>query len=195
MLFMHVFVCQEVRGVACPRYELYMAQPPGLALPLLVSFRFVSEEGENPALLLSCSYLFIYLFYFFLPLLCDFLVLNIFFFSLRCSVLVSLLRLFLFLLFLLLLLLPVASFCFCLSPNPTINSVSSLACSRRKSCRSSCSPDFGVGGVSDRLGQISPKLVFFSLGYLYGGRWHDCRGLAKDVMARLPGMYDRTADK
>ncbi|CAM9305652.1 unnamed protein product [Ectocarpus sp. 6 AP-2014] len=51
---------------------------------------------------------------------------------------------------------------------------------------SSCSPDFGVGGVSDRLGQISPKLVFFSLGYLYGGRWHDCRGLAKDVLSRLP---------
>lgn len=52
---------------------------------------------------------------------------------------------------------------------------------------SSCSPDFGVGGVSDRLGQISPKLVFFSLGYLYGGRWHDCRGLAKEVLAQLPG--------
>eukprot|EP00903_Cladosiphon_okamuranus_P007120 g6918.t1 len=51
---------------------------------------------------------------------------------------------------------------------------------------SSCSPDFGVGGVSDRLGQISPKLVFFSLGYLYGGRWHDCRGLAKEVLAQLP---------
>lgn len=52
---------------------------------------------------------------------------------------------------------------------------------------SSCSPDFGVGGVLDRLGQISPKLVFFSLGYLYGGRWYDSRGLAKDVLARLPG--------
>lgn len=52
---------------------------------------------------------------------------------------------------------------------------------------SSCSPDFGVGGVVDRLGQISPKMVFFSLGYLYGGRWHDCRKLALDVLARLPG--------
>ncbi|CAM9705446.1 unnamed protein product, partial [Laminaria digitata] len=51
---------------------------------------------------------------------------------------------------------------------------------------SSCSPDFGVGGVSDRLGQISPKLVFFSLGYLYSGRWFDCRKLALDVLARLP---------
>ncbi|CAN0391922.1 unnamed protein product, partial [Hapterophycus canaliculatus] len=56
---------------------------------------------------------------------------------------------------------------------------------------SSCSPDFGVGGVSDRLGQISPKLVFFSLGYLYGGRWFDSRGLATDVLARLPGTWMR----
>lgn len=46
-----------------------------------------------------------------------------------------------------------------------------------------------MGGVSDRLGQISPKLVFFSLGYLYGGRWHDCRSLAKEVLAKLPGAY------
>lgn len=52
---------------------------------------------------------------------------------------------------------------------------------------SSCSPDFGVGGVSDRLGQISPKLVFFSLEYVYASRWHDCRELALDVLARLPG--------
>lgn len=64
------------------------------------------------------------------------------------------------------------------------------ACSSHRVSRSrvsSCSPDFGVGGVSDRLGQISPKLVFFSLGYLYSGRWFDCRKLALDVLARLPG--------
>lgn len=57
--------------------------------------------------------------------------------------------------------------------------------------KSSCSPDFGVGGVSDRLGQVSPKLVFFSLGYLYAGRWHDCRQLALDVLERLPGKGAR----
>ena len=61
------------------------------------------------------------------------------------------------------------------------------ACRVSQSRTSSCSPDFGVGGVSDRLGQISPKLVFFSLGYLYSGRWFDCRKLALDVLVRLPG--------
>lgn len=54
---------------------------------------------------------------------------------------------------------------------------------------SSCSPDFGVMGVSDRLGQISPKLVFFSLGYFYDGKWHDCRKLAADVLTELPGKH------
>ncbi len=27
---------------------------------------------------------------------------------------------------------------------------------------SGCSPDFGVGGISDRLGQLNPKMLFFS---------------------------------
>ncbi|CAM9713499.1 unnamed protein product, partial [Discosporangium mesarthrocarpum] len=52
---------------------------------------------------------------------------------------------------------------------------------------SSCSPDFGVQGVVDRLGQISPRVVFFSLGYSYGGRWHDCRQQAREVLRLLPG--------
>ena len=35
---------------------------------------------------------------------------------------------------------------------------------------SSCSPDFGVQGVVDRFGQIEPKVLFCSDGYLYGGK-------------------------
>lgn len=73
------------------------------------------------------------------------------------------------------------------SLSPSLCLVRSLVAVHRVMLCSSCSPDFGVGGVSDRLGQISPKLVFFSLGYLYGGRWHDCRTLAKEVLAQLPG--------
>lgn len=52
---------------------------------------------------------------------------------------------------------------------------------------SSCSPDFGAEGVADRLGQVSPKLVFFSLDYEYGGKRFDCRSLAAAVLSRLPG--------
>ncbi len=35
---------------------------------------------------------------------------------------------------------------------------------------SSCSPDFGPQGVIDRLGQISPKVLFVTSGYFYNGR-------------------------
>ena len=35
---------------------------------------------------------------------------------------------------------------------------------------SSCSPDFGVSGISDRFSQISPKFLFTSDGYFYKGK-------------------------
>jgi acetoacetyl-CoA synthetase len=38
---------------------------------------------------------------------------------------------------------------------------------------SSCSPDFGVQGVLDRFGQISPRVLFAADGYHYGGKRHD----------------------
>ncbi|KQT70063.1 acetoacetyl-CoA synthetase [Aureimonas sp. Leaf460] len=34
----------------------------------------------------------------------------------------------------------------------------------------SCSPDFGTRGVTDRFGQIEPKLLFVSDGYFYAGK-------------------------
>ena len=34
----------------------------------------------------------------------------------------------------------------------------------------SCSPDFGTRGVTDRFGQIEPKLLFVPDGYVYGGK-------------------------
>ncbi len=39
---------------------------------------------------------------------------------------------------------------------------------------SSCSPDFGAEGAIDRLGQIHPRILFGSDGYVYGGKRHDC---------------------
>lgn len=34
---------------------------------------------------------------------------------------------------------------------------------------SSCSPDFGTNGITDRIGQISPKIFFFCDGYFFKG--------------------------
>ena len=39
---------------------------------------------------------------------------------------------------------------------------------------SSCSPDFGSEGAIDRLGQIHPRILFASGGYVYGGKRYDC---------------------
>jgi len=53
---------------------------------------------------------------------------------------------------------------------------------------SSCSPDFGVQGVLDRFGQIEPKVLFCTDGYLYGGREFDCLEKSRAVLAKLPGV-------
>src|SRR5688500_2539384 len=55
---------------------------------------------------------------------------------------------------------------------------------------SSCSPDFGVQGVLDRFGQIEPKVLFCSDGYLYGGKEFDCQEKVEAVLARLPSVQE-----
>ena len=35
---------------------------------------------------------------------------------------------------------------------------------------SSCSPDFGEKGIWDRLGQINPKVIFYTPAYKYNGK-------------------------
>lgn len=39
---------------------------------------------------------------------------------------------------------------------------------------SSCSPDFGQQAIVDRFGQISPKFIFATTAYVYGGKYFDC---------------------
>jgi acetoacetyl-CoA synthetase len=51
---------------------------------------------------------------------------------------------------------------------------------------SSCSPDFGVQGVIDRFGQITPRLLLSVDGYSYGGKRFDCLGKLAEVTSRLP---------
>ena len=53
---------------------------------------------------------------------------------------------------------------------------------------SSCSPDFGVKGVLDRLGQIQPKVLFTTDGYGFKGRVFDSLTKIKDMMPKLQGL-------
>jgi acetoacetyl-CoA synthetase len=53
---------------------------------------------------------------------------------------------------------------------------------------SSCSPDFGVRGVVDRFGQITPKVLFSADGYFYNGRKHDSLGRVAEILKEIPGV-------
>jgi acetoacetyl-CoA synthetase len=59
-------------------------------------------------------------------------------------------------------------------PNLPETVIAMLAATSIGATWSSCSPDFGVAGVTDRFGQIQPKVLFCAAAYSYNGKIHDC---------------------
>ena len=59
-------------------------------------------------------------------------------------------------------------------PNLPETVIAMLATTSLGGIWSSCSPDFGIDGVVDRLGQIEPKVLFCAAAYQYGGKSFDC---------------------
>ena len=53
---------------------------------------------------------------------------------------------------------------------------------------SSCSPDFGIGGASDRFGQIEPKLLIACDGYNYGGKRFDRLDIVRQLAGSMPSV-------
>jgi acetoacetyl-CoA synthetase len=53
---------------------------------------------------------------------------------------------------------------------------------------SSCSPDFGIKGVMDRFGQITPRVLFTADGYFYNGKSFDSLERIRGVVAELDGL-------
>jgi len=53
---------------------------------------------------------------------------------------------------------------------------------------SSCSPDFGVQGVLDRFGQITPKVLICADGYRYAGKELDSLDRVRAVVGQLPSV-------
>lgn len=53
---------------------------------------------------------------------------------------------------------------------------------------SSCSPDFGTRGVLDRLGQIQPKVLITSDGYLYNGKTIEILSRIKQLSEELKNL-------
>jgi acetoacetyl-CoA synthetase len=73
-------------------------------------------------------------------------------------------------------------------PNVPEAVIAMLAATSLGALWSSCSPDFGSGGVLDRFGQIAPRVLVCADGYRYAGREIDCLPRVREIAAALPGL-------
>ena len=73
-------------------------------------------------------------------------------------------------------------------PNIPQTAIAMLAATSIGAIWTSCSPDFGGRGISDRFGQLSPRVLFCVDSYRYGGRDHDRTAEMRQVIGGLPGL-------
>ncbi len=73
-------------------------------------------------------------------------------------------------------------------PNLPETIIAMLAATSIGAVWSSCSPDFGINGVVDRLGQIEPKVLFCAAAYTYNGKQHDCLAKVREIQQRIDSI-------
>ena len=73
-------------------------------------------------------------------------------------------------------------------PNMIETVIAMLAAASVGAIWSSCSPDFGAGGLLDRFGQITPRVLFTANGYSYGGKKFDSLTTVSEVTKLLPSV-------
>lgn len=73
-------------------------------------------------------------------------------------------------------------------PNVMETVVAMLAATSVGAMWSSCSPDFGIGGVLDRFGQIAPKVLFTVDGCVFRGKKFDCLERVAAILKELPSV-------
>jgi acetoacetyl-CoA synthetase len=73
-------------------------------------------------------------------------------------------------------------------PNMPEAVVAMLAAASIGALWSSCSPDFGPGGVLDRFGQIAPKVLVTADGYVWSGKRIDCLERVRAFLPNLPSV-------
>ena len=66
--------------------------------------------------------------------------------------------------------------------------VGMLATSSLGGIWASCSPDFGVNAIVDRLAQVEPKVLFYTTDYQYGGKRFACWQKLAEITAKLPTL-------
>ncbi|MDQ1673555.1 MAG: acetoacetyl-CoA synthetase [Frankiaceae bacterium] len=76
-------------------------------------------------------------------------------------------------------------------PNAEHALIAFLAAASLGAVWSSCSPDFGAGGVLDRFRQIEPTVLFAVDGYVYNGKQHAIGDRLATLQAELPTLKAR----
>ena len=73
-------------------------------------------------------------------------------------------------------------------PNIPQTAIAMLATTSIGAIWTSCSPDFGWRGISDRFGQLSPRVLFCVDSYRYGGHDFDRSAEMQQLIRQLPGL-------
>jgi len=73
-------------------------------------------------------------------------------------------------------------------PNLPESVIAMLATTSIGAIWSSCSPDFGIDGVVDRLSQIQPRVLFCATAYSYNGKTHDCRDKVRGIVKSISSI-------
>ncbi|MGB4344131.1 MAG: acetoacetate--CoA ligase [Moraxellaceae bacterium] len=73
-------------------------------------------------------------------------------------------------------------------PNVQETVIAMLAATSLGATWSSCSPDFGLQGVLDRFGQITPKLLIVADGYYHNRKRVDCLEKVAAIVSHLPTL-------
>ena len=73
-------------------------------------------------------------------------------------------------------------------PNIPESIIAMLSASSLGAIWSSCSPDFGIGGVFDRFGQIEPRLLIAADGYSYNGKAIDSIERIRAIVEKIPSV-------
>src|SRR5262249_16732605 len=73
-------------------------------------------------------------------------------------------------------------------PNVPEAIIAMLAAASIGAIWSCCAPEFGVAAIVDRLGQIEPKLLITSDGYLHGGTRYDIRDRVASIVEKIPSI-------
>ncbi|MGF6095197.1 acetoacetate--CoA ligase [Pseudomonas sp. 18175] len=73
-------------------------------------------------------------------------------------------------------------------PNIPEAMIALCACAAIGAVWASCSPDFGVDGVLDRMRQLSPKVLLAVDGYRYGGKLFDRREQVRQIARELDSI-------